>query len=780
MVLNEGNKPLGAITPWAQILKGVFKMKLRKIVALLLAAVMCLGLFAACSAKPQSSTPLVVSSLAFSEKFSPFFADTSYDQDIAGLTQVSLLTTDRVGGIIYKGIEGETVAYNGTDYTYTGISDLTVDQNDDGSVDYTFKIRDDITFSDDEKLTADDIIFTMYVLSDPTYDGSSTLYSAPIKGMDAYRSGMQSRISLMIAAGEDNTDFTNWTQEDQTAFWTAMSAASEQFVQEIVDYCAAAGYAADSNDVTGALNAWGFENVKEGATLADGWKVMVDAYEGDILTLSSVESAGSTIPSLLFAEGSALDEDYYNAGVQTGESAANIEGIVKIDDTTVKVTTDSFDATAVYQLGISVAPLHYYGEKDKYDYDNNMFGFTKGDLSHVKSVTTTPMGAGPYKFVKYENKVVYFEANDNYFKGAPKTKNLQFKESTDADMISGIVTNTVDIATPSFSKDAADAIAKENSNGEISGDKIDTKLTAFLGYGYIGINASNVKVGDKADSDESKALRKALATVISVYRDMAIDSYYGEAAEVINYPISSTSWAAPQKSDSDYEVAFSKDVNGDDIYTEGMDDEAKYEAALNAALGYFEKAGYTVENGKLTAAPKGAKLEYELIIPGDGTGDHPSFAIVTAAKKAFESIGLNLIINDPSDSNVLWDALDVNKHELWCAAWGATIDPDMYQVYHSSNIAGLEGSSNSNHYHIQDEELDKNIMDARTSSDQSYRKSVYKACLDIIIDWAVEVPIYQRQECTVFSAERIKLDTVTPDITTFYGWAAEIENIEMA
>ena len=38
-----------------------------------------------------------------------------------------------------------------------------------------------------------------------------------------------------------------------------------------------------------------------------------------------------------------------------------------------------------------------------------------------------------------------------------------------------------------------------------------------------------------------------------------------------------------------------------------MSTEEKYEAAAQAALGFFEAAGYTVEDGKLTAAPEGAK-----------------------------------------------------------------------------------------------------------------------------------------------------------------------------
>ena len=94
-----------------------------------------------------------------------------------------------------------------------------------------------------------------------------------------------------------------------------------------------------------------------------------------------------------------------------------------------------------------------------------------------------------------------------------------------------------------------------------------------------------------------------------------------------------------------------------------------------AALDYFAAAGYTVSNGKLTAAPAGASLEYEIIVPVDGTGDHPSFMICTLVKEALAGIGMNLIINDPADTNALWDSLDANTQELWCAAWGATIDP---------------------------------------------------------------------------------------------------------
>ena len=57
----------------------------------------------------------------------------------------------------------------------------------------------------------------------------------------------------------------------------------------------------------------------------------------------------------------------------------------------------------------------------------------------------------------------------------------------------------------------------------------------------------------------------------------------------------------------------------------------------------FEAAGYTVENGVVTAAPEGASMEYEVMIPGDGTGNHPCFMLLTLARDALATIGINLI-----------------------------------------------------------------------------------------------------------------------------------------
>lgn len=753
--------------------------KARKVLALVLALAMCCGLLAACGkggedakgddGKKTGKNETLVTSVenGLEGKFSPFFAASGDDVDISDMTQLYMMIVDRVSNPVLKGIEGETRSYNGTDYTYYGPADIEVTENPDGTVAYDIQMRDDLVFSDGTPVDIDDYIFTWYVLLDPSYDGSSTVYSAPIQGLEAYRSGMETLFNLLIAAGRDNTDFTNWDEATQTAFWSAFDEAGAAFAQEIVDYCVEAG-AAEEGDVAGAAAAWGFDGLAADATALDFFLTMCDAYEWNITELSSTETAGSSFSDLM--EGY---EDYA-IGIQTGESAPNVSGIQRTGDYSMRIVTDTLDATMIYNLGQPIAPLHYYGDEALYDYDNNQFGFTKGDLSIVREKTGKPMGAGPYVFKEYSNKVAYLEANPTYCYGEPKTKYLNFKETNEDDMLNGIETGVLDLADPSYSTEVAEQIAEINGLDDINefdGKVITTKLIDFRGYGYIGISAKNVKVGDDGTSDASKNLRKALATLIAAYRDEGIDSYYGDTASVINYPISNTSWAAPQVTDDGYTVAYSVDVNGNPIYTSDMTAEEKYEAAKQAALGYFEAAGYTVADGKVTAAPAGAKLEYTVNIGGGGTGDHPTFLILKNAADAFAEIGITLTVNDLSNSSDLYASYQNGVAELWCAAWQSSSDPDMYQLYHSSGA--------TNYYYVNDPELDTLIMDARQSTEQSYRKGLYKAAMEIIMDWGVELPVYQRSDAYVVSTERVDVSTLPTDMTPYWTWKSEIQNIEV-
>ena len=764
--------------------------KRNRFIASLLAVAMTASLLASCGGSSsgkkedqsgkqsadasKDSGAMVFASDEFNAKFSPFFAETISDTMVSDLVNVQLLQLDRTGSIITKGIEGEKKEYNGKEYTYHGISDLDIKENSDGTVFYDFKLKDGLKFSDGEPFTIDDVIFTMYVLADPTYDGNATFFTLPIQGMDEYRKGVDTLFNLILKAGEGNTDFSKWTEEQQKTFWTDYKKAVDAFVKEITDLCVKNGLNKEGDSIAACAANYGYEGLKDDATAMDFFNAMLAKYDGSVSKMSASESAGTQF--------SALMPSYkdYQVGVETGESAPNITGIQKTGEDSLRIVATKVDAQMIYQLAVTVGALHYYGDKAKFDYDKNQFGFPKGDLSSMREKISKPLGAGAYVFDKYENGVVSLKANDSYYDGAPKVKNLNLKYVAENDKLNSILAGTTDISTPSFTTEVADAIKKANSNGELSGDKIYTSAVDALGYGYIGINSHNVCVNKEPGSEQSKDLRRAFATIFSVYRDLAISSYYGDRASVINYPITNTSWAAPQPTDDGYEIAFSKDADGNPIYTSDMKDEDKYAAAKKAALGFLEKAGYTVQNGKITAAPAGAKMEYEVMIGGGGNGDHPSFMILTEAQKALAEIGMKLDINDMSNSADMWNKLNARQAEMWCAAWQATPDPDMYQVYYSDVANGGKEPGGSNYmYQIEDKDLDDMIMQARESTDQEYRKTIYRAALDKIIDWACEIPVYQRQEVTTFASNRIKVDTITPDMSSYYKWYSEIQNYEL-
>ena len=713
------------------------------------------------STSTGSDGTLVLSDTGFEGKFNPFFAASSADQHVIDLTFGALLGADRKGEMILNGIEGETREYNGTDYTYRGPADCVVTENADGTVDYDITMRDDITFSDGTPMTIDDVIFSLYVYLDPTYDGSATIYSTPIVGLEEYRNSMSTLSKLIAEAGEDNTDYTNFTEEQQKAFWDAVNDGGVKFAQEIVDYMLDNG----ATDVASAAAGWGFQ-LDDGATAKDFFLAIGENYDWSFSAMEA-ESAGSALSDLIPADVYA----YATTGVSVGDAVNNVAGIVKTGDYSMTLTTSELSTTMIYQLQMPVAPLSYYGDPSLYDYDNNSFGFVKGDLSGVRAKTGAPMGSGMYTFNKYSDGVVYLDANPTYFDGAPKIAHVNMKETQEADKVTGVQAGTIDIADPSYSLEVADQIADINGVEGNDGPVITTRLKDFRGYGYIALSAKNVNVGGDPSSEASKDLRKAIMTVIAAYRDEGIDSYYGDTASVINYPVSNTSWAAPSVTDDGYKIAYSTDVDGNDIYTSDMKSEDKYAAALQAALGYFEAAGYTVENGQVTAAPAGAKMEYQINIGADGNGDHPSFQTLTNAAAALKTIGFTLTVNDMANASDLYASYQSGAAEGWVAAWQSTNDPDMYQLYHS------KGSTN--YYNIDDPDLDELIVAARQTTDQEARKAMYKEAMEIILDWGVELPVYQRSEATIFSTERVNIATIAKDMTPYWTYMSELNTMEL-
>ncbi len=533
---------------------------------------------------------------------------------------------------------------------------------------YTFELVDGLTFSDGTPATADDIIFSYLVRLDPNYDGPSTLYTTPIVGVNEYR----------------------YDDADYAAKIEAMQAEAN-------------AYQPTDEEITATANSLGEAYGEDPAGfLKDG-----DYYED------------YTLPTILDNKYKELESAYIQANLSGGIDVTEVAGIKKLDEKTVQVTINGVDPKAIWNLGgVEVVSKAYYGQ-----------GYTKGDLSGVRAKNGAPLGAGPYKYVSYENNVVTVEANTTYFKGSPSIEKIKYQVVDKADKLQGVADGLFDISDPS----ASPAMVKKVE----AVSNVEYRLIDNLGYGYIGINSERIT---------DLNVRKGLMHLMN--RDPAVTSYYGELATVIERPMSMVSWAYPTDANRVYDFSPEK------------------------ALEYFKAAGYqqVTEGGKTVLKKDGKQLSVQVAIGGQGKMDHPSAPILTEMKLQLEKLGGFLDIQDV-DTSILFDTLDAGGWDMWVAAWSATIDPDMYQTYHSQGP--------SNHYKIKNAELDQLIIEARQTNDVEVRKQKYFRALDIMMEQAVEMPVYQRKNMYIFNKDNLDISTLPEDMTPFYNYYKEIESLKM-
>ena len=163
------------------------KNKLSRIVCTALSGVMCLSIGLTAGCKKNSGTKkdaIVIMTEELSGLFNPFYATSGPDQDVIGLTQIGMLSTEYVSDGSKYGT-AKTVA--GDDYaTVAKAYDVAVAPDNSKTV-YTFVVKNNLKFSDGVKLTMNDVMFNIYEYLDPVYTGSSTMYSTKILGLSEYR-----------------------------------------------------------------------------------------------------------------------------------------------------------------------------------------------------------------------------------------------------------------------------------------------------------------------------------------------------------------------------------------------------------------------------------------------------------------------------------------------------------------------------------------------------------------------------------------------------------------
>ena len=419
----------------------------------------------------------------------------------------------------------------------------------------------------------------------------------------------------------------------------------------------------------------------------------------------------------------------------------NSDGTPSVANTydVLRITLDGKDPKAEYNFAFSVAPVHYYSGR-KVDIANDEFGVEYNSASFQRNVIQSlrnveiPLGAGPYKASNssnadsiskgdefYRNNYVFYKANDN-FMFPVKTEKLRYQYVTSTTALDKLASKELDFVTPQFTKENSARLDKMESKGF-------TQLYSWqLGYGYIGINAGKVK-----SINARKAIMAAMETELST-------KYYKQGTCVpIDWPMSNQSWAYPKGQVSGYDY----------VQWTGRS------AALSKIREYTEKAR-TLDG----ATDKDFELKFT--IAGASITEHPTYNVFKQAAELLKECGWKVEVK--ADSQAL-TKLSTGSLAVWAAAWGSTIDPDMYQVYHKNSTAtsvyawGYREILNNTTYYSTEyaliRQLSDIIDDARSITDKDDRTTMYKNAMELVLQLAVEMPVYQRQNLYAYNSNRI-------------------------
>ena len=439
----------------------------------------------------------------------------------------------------------------------------------------------------------------------------------------------------------------------------------------------------------------------------------------------------------------------------------------------LQIKINGVDPKAVWNFSFAVAPQHYYAEGYDVDITNNNFGVEYGSFDFMTDSiqsqrnVTVPMGAGAYMATNSKNadnvtgtdffnsNVVYFKANP-YFEQSmeaslPEGSTTDYKVNIEKvryqivptnDALTNLQNGSVHYVTPQLTKDNAAILNSIKSKGyeQITVDQ--------LGYGYIGINAGLIP---------NIYLRQAIMAAMDTR--LALQYYDAGTAEQIFWPMSTVSWAYP------------KDENGNNKQTNGHsypsikfeEEKAKETIKSLMAQAYNHSMSYSESDLKVT-----------FTIAGSDLTDHPTYQVFQTAAKLLNECGWTVEVI--ADTQAL-TKLSTGSLAVWAAAWGTTVDPDMYQVYHkNSNASSVRAwgytqiLANESAYWKEVEilnDMSEIIDDARETSDRTKRTELYEKAMGYVLDLAVELPVYQRKQLYAYNANVIDSTSFPQDINPY-------------
>lgn len=319
----------------------------------------------------------------------------------------------------------------------------------------------------------------------------------------------------------------------------------------------------------------------------------------------------------------------------TGRFSRDLSSVedVTSDDTTNEVvitlgaTNPSFDLVAL--ADVPIIPEQVWAEID-----------TPGEATYDIS---TNVGSGPYMLVEYEAEQFYrFEANPDYFRGAPQVDELVVVVfADDSGALAAIRSGEVDVNFERVSPEQIDLLAGQGGLEIAQGPEFTTQMINF--------DASKAPFDDLA-------VRKAMSLAIDA-QDIVDTVFLGAAT------VGSPGWVHPDKA----------------VYNPAVQPEFD-PAAANAML---DDAGYADSDGDGVREYDGEPMAFELIT---NSSDSLRLRIAELTAEMLAEIGMDITVASVETATweeAVWPGFDINNgrnYDIATWGWSAPIQANTIRV----------------------------------------------------------------------------------------------------
>ena len=362
-----------------------------------------------------------------------------------------------------------------------------------------------------------------------------------------------------------------------------------------------------------------------------------------------------------------------------------IKDVVKSEngDEVTFIYAEPYFESFLLAAGLEIMPKHFYG-KFKPEEFNQSVGLL--------------MGSGAYRMENPENwkpgNLIQLVRNERYWGEQPALDRLVFKEfSNEIALQTAFSNGDVDLMEPQASQ-YYDMVRQPPL---VERSQHFDFVNPEEGYRYVAWN--EMKNG-KPTRFADKRVRRALTMLVN--RDRLIQEI------MLGYAVPTSGPFSPVSKQ-----------NNPDVKSLPFD--------IGGAKELLAAAGFTKTNDEgILLGPDGTPFEFKLTYPS-GTGNYEKMII--ALKDSYAKAGIKLN-PDPLEWASFTDRLNNKNFEAITLGWGAKIESDIYQEFHSSQMKA--GGDDFMSY--RNEELDKTIDEARRTVDEGKRMVLWQKAHQILAE----------------------------------------------